>query len=148
MWPLMLLGYAKNVIAFVLKYWKEVVLGLMIGTIAYQNLSHTRYVLWADTIPYLVDQNKQLTVDLKTAVDANKTLTSSIGGLNSVVNDWKTKSDQLQKENDQLQGKLDGMKMANDKIVKSILNAPTPKTCDDSIAFLRSTKQQLTWSAK
>ena len=144
----MLLGYAKNAIAFLLKYWKEVVLGLMIGTIAYENLSHTRFFLWADTIPYLADQNKILTANLKVAVDANKNLTESIGGLNSVVGDWKSKSDELQKQNLQLQGKLDGMKMANDKIVQSILNAPTPKTCDDSITFLRNTKKELIWSSK
>jgi hypothetical protein len=148
MWPLMLLSGLKNVGAFLLTYWKEIIICLMVGTIAYQNLSHKRFVLWADTIPYLVDQNKILTNDLKVTVAANKNLTSSIQGLNTVVGDWIVKSKELQAQNDALQGKLNDMQAANNKKVQTILAAPTPKTCEDSLKFLRDNQKALTWSAQ
>jgi septal ring factor EnvC (AmiA/AmiB activator) len=132
---------------FIIAHWKEIVIALMIGTIAYQNFSHTRYVLWADTIPYLKDQVaqdqvqiKKLNDDLDVAAKANATLATTIQNQNSTVDQWKQVSDQLQKKNAALQGQLNTMRTNNNKKVQDILTSKVPANCEDSIQFLRDHK--------
>lgn len=148
MWPLMILSALKKAGAFLLTYWKEVVICLMVVTIVYDNFATKRYFFGADTIPYLKADNARLTSELKIAADANKTLTNDITGLNSVVGDWEAKSKQLVAQNAQLQTKLNQKGVIIKQKVDKILAAPTPKDCEDSVQFLRDTQKQLTWSAQ
>jgi regulator of replication initiation timing len=119
---------------FVAKNWKLVMLAALIGTIAYQNLSATRFVLGAQTIPYLEQQlvAKQTEIaelknTLQVAVEANDNLTKAIETTNATIKEWVDISN------------------ATDTQVTDILNADTPKTCEASIQYLRDMKQKLTW---
>ena len=145
MWFTVILEGLKSFGTFLLTNWKEVVIGLMVATILYQNFATTRFFFAADTIPYLKAQNTKLAADFKTAADGNKVLADSITGLNTVVNDEEAKSKELAAQNAALQGKLNTMAANNNKKVQTILTAPTPKTCETSIGFLRDYQKQLAW---
>lgn len=132
---------------FIIKYWKQIVICLMIGTIAYQNFSAHRFVFWIQTIPYLEGQVakdqvmiKKLNADLDIAAKANAALAGTIQQDNATVQQWKDVSDKLQKQNDALQGKLTKMRTDNNKKVSDILNSKIPATCEDSIQYLRDHK--------
>jgi len=148
MWVTVLLGGLQNFGNFLLKYWKEVVIGLMVATIGYQNFATTRFFFGADTIPYLKAQNVKLAADFKTAVTANATLTQSITALNSTIEADAAQSAQEQAQITALQGKLNTMAANNSKKVQTILNTPTPKYCETSISLLRQYQKQLTWGAQ
>lgn len=143
---------ATNVFQFVLQHWKFFAIAALVGTIAYQNFSATRFVFGLETIPHEQvvikqkdDQIVELKADLAKVVTANQNLTTSIGALNTTVGDWKQKSDELEAQNKALQGKLDQMRVETDKKVQDILNMKTPATCKDSIDFLRIEREKLTW---
>jgi hypothetical protein len=148
MWPLMLLNGLKSVGVFLLQYWKEVIICLMIAVIVYDNFATKRYFFDADTIPYLRVNNVLLTNELKTAATANNNLTNDILGLNSVVNDWESKTKDLITQNAELQTKLNTMTVANNKKVQTILANPTPTTCENSIQFLRDQQKVLVWGSQ
>lgn len=148
MWPLMILNGLKSAGTFLLTYWKEVVICLMVAVIVYDNFATKRYFFGADTIPYLKADNVLLTNELKVAANANKNLTNDITGLNSVVGDWEAKSKDLVAQNAALQTKLNSMSVVNKKKVQTILAAPTPKDCESSIQFLRDEQKNLTWGAQ
>lgn len=137
---------------FIVTYWKQIVICLMIGTIAYQNFSTVRYALWIDTIPYLKQQMakdevqiKTLTNDLDIAAKANAALAGTIQQDNATVQQWKDVSDKLQKQNDALQTKLTQMRTDNNKKVEQILDGVTPTTCENSIDYLRKEAPILNW---
>lgn len=137
---------------FVVTYWKQIVICLMIGTIGYQNFSTVRYALWIDTIPYLKQQMakdevqiKTLTNDLDIAAKANAALAGTIQQDNATVQQWKDVSDKLQKQNQALQSKLDQMRTDNNKKVEQILDGVTPTTCEGSVDYLRKEAPVLTW---
>lgn len=137
---------------FVTKHWKFFVIAGMIGTLAYQNFSVHRFVFGVETIPHeqlIIKQDEaqiaNLKDDLKQAVDANKKLTFSIGALNTTVGEWKSRTDELEAQNQLLQGNLDQMRVDTDKKVQDILNIKTPTTCKDSIDLLRFEREKLTW---
>lgn len=137
---------------YIAKHWIVFLFLGMAGTIGYQNFASTRFVFGLNTVPYLEKKIAQdqidiagLKHDVQIAADANKQLTVSIGALNTDVGQWKSISDGLQKKNDALQGQLVQMRKDTDKKIQNILNAPTPKTCEASIDFLRKERSELTW---
>ncbi len=141
-----------NIENFIVKHWKGIVICLMIGTIAYQNFSEHRFVLWIPTIPYLEQQVakdqveiKQLKTDLDIAAKANAALAGTIQQDNATVQQWKDVSDRLQKQNQALQVQLVQMRKDNNKKVSDILNGTTPTTCEASIQYLRDMKSKLGW---
>jgi peptidoglycan hydrolase CwlO-like protein len=131
--------------SYIAKHWVMFLFLGMAGTIWYQNAAQTRFVFGLETVPHLRAQIVQLQAQVKQVEDANAKLTNNISSLNSVVGQWKSVSDGLQKKNDALQGILDKERVANNKKVQNILNSKTPTTCEGSIDFLRQQKGQLTW---
>jgi len=139
-------------LSFVGKYWKEFAVGAMIGIIAYQNFSATRFLLGAPTIPHLQQvvaqdqvQIKTLTGQVKQAGDANASLTNDIKAVNADVAKWKAISDQLQAQNDALQGKLNAIQVQTQTKINNISKLPTPTTCEGSMDLLRKQIPNLTW---
>lgn len=137
------------------KHWKAVVIGTMIGLLAYQNFSSTRFLLWMPTIPHLkaevVQRDakiKTLQGELDTSIKANEKLTTTIIAQNDVIGEWKTISEGLQKKSDEILGELTSMRKESNTATQKILNGQTPKTCEDSIDYLRNMRSQLTWSTK
>ncbi len=137
---------------FVIAHWKGISICLMIGMLAYQNFSTTRYVLWIETIPHLEQQVskdesqiKQLKSDLDIAAKANANLTTTIQNQNATVQQWKDISDKLQKQNVALATRITQMQQDEGQQVTNILNGPTPTTCEASIQYLRDMRTKLGW---
>lgn len=131
--------------SYVAKHWIVFLFLAMAGTIAYQNLSKTRFIFFAETIPHLQAQVTQLQGALNQAVAANQKLTTDISAVNGIVGQWESVSNNLQKQNQALQGQLNQERVANDKKVQDILNSQTPTTCEGSIDFLRQESGVLQW---
>lgn len=141
-----------GIFTYIGRHWKVFAVLAMLGCIWYQNFEKTRFVFGLETIPHMniqIEQDKKdiagLKADLQVAATANKTLTGDIGSLNTVVGQWKSVSNNLQKQNAALQGKLDQERVANNKKVQDILNGKPPTTCEGSIDYLRQEKGALTW---
>lgn len=144
--------YVTIAFQFVVKHWKFFSIAALVGLIVYQNEVTTRFLFGLETIPHMrqvvAEKDKsivQLKADLKTAVEGNKQLTTSIAQLNTTVGEWKKTSDDLKKKNAELQKRLTQMRKDNDKKVQDILNQKTPQTCEESIDFLRDKRLSLTW---
>lgn len=137
---------------FIADHWKIIAVAVMIGMLAYQNFSSTRYLLWIPTIPHLQQQlvqeqllNKKLSASLDIAIKSNTMLATRINDNNATVQQWKDVSDKLQKQNDALVGTLALMQANTHKQVLAILAGKTPQTCEASIQYLRDIRPQLTW---
>lgn len=137
---------------FIADHWKIIAVAVMIGMLAYQNFSSTRYLLWIPTIPHLQQElaqeqllNKKLSASLDIAVKSNTMLATRINDNNATVQQWKDVSDKLQKQNDALVGTLALMQANTHKQVMAILAGKTPQTCEASIQYLRDIRPQLTW---
>lgn len=145
-------GFITTGFQFVVKHWKFFSIAAMVGLIVYQNQAVSRFLFGLETIPHMrtvvVARDKeivQLKTDLKTAVDGNAKLTSTIGELNTTVAEWQKTSKDLEKKIKDLQVRLDKMRKENDKKVQDILNGQTPESCEASIEYLRDQRLKLTW---
>ena len=99
--------------SFIAKNWKIIIVAAMIGFIAYQNFSSTRFVFFVNTIPYLehqiTSQQKQISTlksDLVIAAAANARLAQAIKNNNNTVQQWMNISSTLQNKITLLNAKL------------------------------------------
>lgn len=127
----------KSMAGMALKYWKELLVVGMLATIIYQNTFEKRYFLWANTIPFLELQ----IVEYEKAVDemeaANVLLTETIVKRNDQIDEWKEKSQELEKKNAMLSGQLELLRELTNSEVDTILAEPTPVSCEAAIDYLR-----------
>ena len=145
-------GLFSNALGFIVDHWKEVLIASVLGLMAYQNFSHTRFLFWMNTIPYLVDENAKVKKDLDTqtknldiCVKGNKTLQDSINTTNAEVDKWKGVSKGLEDDQAKLKTDLENMRKGTNTKVDTIEAQPTPQTCEDSIDFLRKNMGDLSW---
>lgn len=132
--------------------WKFVAVGVLVGLLAYQNFSATRFLFWLPTIPHLEQvvsekdaEIKILKENLKVTIEANKNLTATIQAQNNVVDQWKAVSDKLELQHNAVTAQLNNMRRENTKAVEQILSGKTPETCEASIDYLREMRLQLRW---
>jgi predicted PurR-regulated permease PerM len=138
--------------SFIAKHWKAFLVILMIGTIAYQNFSPTRFVFFVNTIPYLEHKMetqqaeiKSLHSDLMVAARANAMLVQEIKNNNATVQQWMNISKKLQNENNKLAVTIKHMNESNAISVNKILNGKTPTSCKASIQYLKNMGKKLKW---
>jgi uncharacterized coiled-coil protein SlyX len=138
--------------SFIAAHWHFFAVAAIVGMLAYQNFSNTRFLFGIPTIPHLEQQVAAdkveidtLTKDLDIAAKANATLAKSITDQNTTIGQWKDVSDKLQKQNDALVGTLAQMQHDTSTQVTAILKGKTPETCEASIQYLRDMRQKLTW---
>lgn len=132
-----LAGLAMQGLTLALKYWKEILVILLISVVFYQNTSETRWALWADTIPYLQAQIDEQAEAIKTITEANEHLSDAINTTNEQIQEWKVVSERLEQQNMLLEGELKGLRSVTVKEVKEILRGPTPESCEAAIQYLR-----------
>lgn len=138
--------------SFIANHWQFFAVAGMVGMLAYQNFSATRFLFGIPTIPHFTQQLAadqvtigQLKSDLKIATDANAKLTKSIQDQNLTIQQWAVISEHLKQDNAKLQTTLDNMRTTNENNVKHILNGKTPTSCEASIQYLRDMSQKLVW---
>jgi len=134
-----------KILAFVVKYWKELLLAGMVFTLLYQNFSETRFVFGAETIPSLEMRLEAAKNAVKVCKAGNDKLSAAIDERNEEVQKWKGITTKLQHDVNALNGKLTKMRKATKNDVKVILHDPTPKTCEGAINYLRDGRKDLKW---
>lgn len=134
-----------KILAFVVQYWKELLLAAMVSTLLYQNFSETRFVFGAETIPSLEMRLDAATKAVDVCKAGNVKLTEAIDERNAEVVKWKEITSTLQDDIDNLSTELDDMRQTTKKDVATILKDPTPKTCEDAIEYLREGRKDLQW---
>ncbi len=143
--PLLGMLNPVKMLPFIIKYWKELLLALMVSTLLYQNFSETRFVFGAETIPSLEMRLEAATKAVNVCKEGNLKLEQAIDNRNSEVQKWKEITNTLQNDIDNLSIELDDMRTSTKKDVAVILNDPTPKTCEAAIDYLRDGRKDLKW---
>ena len=138
--------------SFICEHWHFFAVAAIVGMLAYQNFSDTRFLFGLPTIPHLEAQvaQQQTTIDslkkdLDIAAKANAALTKTITDQNDTIGQWKTITEKLEKNNDVLAATLKQMQHDTNAQVTEILKGKTPETCEASIQYLRDMRQQLKW---
>jgi len=127
------------------RFWREILILVLIGFIWYQNTSDTRYLLFVDTIPNLEKQLVIANNNVETCKKGNENLSQTIEDRNDEVLQWKKVSDELEEQNKALSKELKNMRKSTNTQVKHILEDKAPKSCEGAMNYLRSGRQDLTW---
>lgn len=142
---LLILPYLQKGGAALLRHWREAIVLSMTFFIWYQNFSETRFVFAINTIPYMEKQLAETNSQLDTCKDGNKTLAASIDQRNAEVLKWKEVSDKLEKDNELLIAQIGTLHKQTIDRVRDILAGKTPKTCAESINYLRDELGEFKW---
>ena len=134
--------------AFIIKYWKELSVLLLIVAVLYQNLSVKRWIMWVDTIPYYRQELIIKQELLDQAVAANNVLSTAIETTNKQLAEWKEVSDQLEANNAELSTELQGLRQETQVQVETVLAGPTPEGSDEAISFLRDSIPEIQFNNK
>ena len=125
------------IIGVIINNWKEMLIAALFAIIFYQNTFETRAFFWADTIPYLQSVVEEQAAKLENIIDANAVLTEAINDSNSQIQAWKDVSDALETKNILLAAEVDNLREISKTRIRSILDAPTPQSCEAALVFLR-----------
>ena len=143
-----LMASPVKIFQFIIMYWKVILIGGMIAIIAYQNLSHTRYFFWADTLPYLRTQVIELEAINDEVLASNELLVVRINKTNETILGWKKKTDLLQSRLEKMGESIIAHQEDVAEDVVEILDGETPHTCDASIDYLLDATEDLKWDIK
>lgn len=126
--------------------WRELLIVALMVIVVYQNISNTRWVFWADTIPYLQAEivDAELKVDL--ALQANSTLRESIEKTNDQITGWRILSKSLEKQSDLLQMDLIVARINTDTTVREVIREDTPTSCSAAFEYLRDAIPELNYT--
>lgn len=116
--------------------WKEVALIALVATVIYQNMLDKRFFL-PETIPHLESIIEERDQAIEIATTANQELQKDIADINEQVQQWREVSDRLTNDNQLLLSNIENLQEITRSQVKSILNAPTPQSCEAAINYLR-----------
>jgi len=135
----------KKFIPFLLTNWKPILIISMAGLLAYQNLSGTRFLFGAETIPSLNMRLEAATKAINECKSGNDALSAAIDDRNAEVVKWKAITTNLENDIGILQKDLDTARVKLNAEVDVILKDETPKTCEASIDYLRDGRKDLKW---
>ena len=126
--------------------WREIVIGGLLLVVAYQNISDTRWVLWADTIPHLKEQLSLKSYELELIEDANKTLTESIADRNQEIARFSEVSQQLRENTAVLQEEIANINSTASTNVRIVERQVIPQECTGAMNFLFDSIPELNYS--
>lgn len=153
MW-LIIWGVLKDFDSFLLKYWKQVLILGFIGLFAYQMFSPVEFLFGLGTVPsekakYVAAEHNIaiLQQQVKTIETANQGLSTSLTDQNDRIQGWGNLSKKIDDSTQQLIKEITKSQAQSKIDISSILNKPTPQTCEQSIDFLRSaiTSGDISW---
>lgn len=125
------------------KRWKEILIACLLVVIGYQNISDSRWALWADTIPYLKTEiaNKsadiaKLSVELDIAEQANKTLVADIEQRNAEIERWSDVTKQLEANTSMLQEEISKIEIKSSSQIRTVEKQIIPQECSGAMHYL------------
>lgn len=132
--------FTKVVGPFIKKYWKQIIIALIIGGTLWhiKNLNET--IRERDT------KIVQLTTELQRTKENLKTTQDTISDQNKKLQDAAKVAENNQKDLNTLGDKLK-KEAANNKLqIDKLRNQPAPKTCDDVKKYLQDNLDKIQWS--
>lgn len=134
------LGLALKFKSFIIKYWKECLIGAVAFLIYHQNFMETEFLKWVGirTVPGLEQDISELRQNLTTCELNTVTLKEQIEGTNTQIDQWAHLSHQLQQQHNDLVKEINDMKKKSEQAAKDVLLGPTPETCDAAIEYLKN----------
>lgn len=138
----------SNSLGFILKNWKEMLLGGALAMVVYQNASDTEWLKWVGfrTIPAIEQELDNTRQQLQTCEESRAELKGQIASTNQQIDKWADVSEKLQGVIEKQEQQLNQMKRDNEEAVQQILDGPTPKTCEAAIQYLRDAAGEFEWS--
>jgi len=125
--------------------WREIGLAVLLAIVVYQNTADTRWVLWADTIPYLRVKLAEQSVELDLTIQANQNLTLAIEERNKEIQRWADVSSQLEQNTAILQDKIDDIEIKANSRVRTVIQEVTPESCTAAFEYLRDSIPELNY---
>ena len=149
-WVLKILGWVtganlKKVFTFVIEYWRECIIAVLLAVVLYQNKFETRFFFGAQTIPALEADLAVVKANLNTCVDGNKALSDAIDENNDKIEEYKALTEELEGSIAILKSDLEEARNKTAEEVEDILKDPTPQSCEKAIEYLRDGTEDLTW---
>lgn len=151
--PAKIISGAKSSIAFVVKYWKQLLIGALVFLVFHQNFMQFEFlkIVGVRTIPGIEQQYKddidRLKIDLSDCRQSNERLKGAIESVNTQVDKWANVSSQLQKQHDELVEEITKMRKDTEQTVQNIFDEPTPETCEAAFDYLKDAakSEELRW---
>lgn len=132
--------FTKVVGPFIKKYWKQIIIALIIGG----TLWHIKNL--NETIHERDTKIVQLTTELQRTKENLKTTQDTISDQNKKLQDAAKVAENNQKDLNTLGDKLK-KEAANNKLqIDKLRNQPAPKTCDDVKKYLQDNLDKIQWS--
>jgi len=135
----------KKALEFLMKYWKQILVGAMATVIIYQNVFETRFFFGFETIPSLERRLSESQDSLDKAIAGNRALSAAIDDNNDRIAEYEKLANELQGKIATLNSKLEDEREKVAKEVEEILKDTTPKSCEESMQYLRDAKEDLKW---
>lgn len=137
-----------QILSGLLGQWKLVVVALLVGVIAYQNLwTGPQFLFGLSTISKKEQQISTLVGKLNESVQQNIVLVQAIDKSNKAVEEWKNISKKLEQDQNLVKNELENIKNQTTKDVAKILSDKTPTTCEEAFAYLKDAIPELSWRA-
>lgn len=150
--PAKIVAFIKGIFEFIFKYWKQIAIVGMIGTIFYQNFMafEALRLVGIRTIPGIIHEYKEeldvIEQQLQECEASRATLKHAINERNAEIERWVITSKNLQKDHDQLVKQIATMRQKSRDSINKVLKEPTPANCESSIQYLRDATRELKWS--
>ena len=128
------------------RFWKEWLIVGLLAIVVYQNVSDTRWILWADTIPNLKSRLNVAEIELDLIEQANEQLTTAIEERNQEIDRWTNVTDELQQSTSELQDQLARISTSNRDNVRIVERQIIPQECTGAMNFLYDSVPELNYS--
>ena len=116
--------------------WKLILIGAMALVIGYQNISDTRWVLWADTIPFLKAELAIIEYENDIIKQRNAHLTDVIEERNAEIERWSNVTKQLEQNTALLQDEIAGISLKAKDRISIVEKQIIPQECSGAMHYL------------
>lgn len=111
------------------KHWQSTVIAALLALVAYQNISNTRWFVWADTIPYLKERVIVQDYELQLVEQSNNALKISINHRNDQIEQLGNLSRQAEQTSDFLQEEIEDIKTRTNRQIQLFSREDIPHEC-------------------
>jgi len=125
------------------KKWHWFVIAGLSLIITYQNVSDTRWVLWADTIPYLRNELATRSFELDLVEQSNAQLTQDIENRNAEIDRWRAVTNQLEESTALLQEEISEISVESNERIRIVEREVIPQECTGAMHFLYDSVPEL-----
>lgn len=119
---------------------------VLAGIICYQNFwTGSQFLFGLNTIHSMEHTiSKMHEKSIKQQFE-NNTLKQAIEQSNAIVDEWKTKTDNLIEEREKMSKQINDVRRQHSKEIQTILQDKVPQTCEEAFEYLKKGAKELQW---